>query len=894
MIIGTGFRNNCKRCNLGIGAAILLCGAAQAQTDLAADAAVRTQKAVTATGVETPPADFYAHAPYRPDVPRPDTLLGYPLGTWHTTFRDQERVLQAIAHAAPDRVRTIDYGTSVEGRPLRVYAVSSSANIARLDDIRAANLQVARTGISPANAPAVVWLNHCIHGSETASFETAMATLYTLAASDAPDIRAALDNAVVIINPVFNPDGHERFVVSYNAAATGDPDDFAFESETPWLAQGRFNHNRFDMNRDKIAQSQPETQAETREYLRWMPHVFADLHGQPQTYFFPPNAQATNAHVDRARMDKWTQVFGEANAAVFDSAGVPFVTRETFDLFYPGYLDSFTSLQGAVGMTYETDGGGELATKKRDGTITTLRNAATHHFVASLATVKSAAANRDALVRDFAAFRISAIKQSGGVFVSNAHDPKRTEELAALLQRMGVNVRVLTAPATALVRDYAMPGAKPVAATYPTGSLIVAYGQPQGHLARALLERDAALEPDFAARERAKRAANAAKNDNESRDDYDFYDITAWSLPLLFNLDAGETDTLPVALAAPFVAGKMTTGGIMASERNAPAYAIELHTDNALVLAVRFTQNGNRVSVATKPVTVNGVLYTAGTVFVRTARNPGGAITELSDLAETLGVRLNPVSSTFGGTGATDAGLGSQSLVPVSTPKVAVLAGDGVSQTGFGGVTFALRQSGIAFTPVSVRAWKNETTRAAFNTLILPEGGYGARFDKDDRAALKTWVKRGNALVALGSATDILVAKDAGFTTVTPVDGNDTKDKSDSPTYLPGAIFRATIRTDHFLGWGYPGGAVPVPLAGDTFWQPSTTGTNLATFPTGNALLSGFTWSDTQKAVAGSAYIVDEPIGSGHALLFLQDPCDRALYPGLLRLFLSAVLFGRL
>ena len=199
---------------------------------------------------------------------------------------------------------------------------------------------------------------------------------------------------MILLNPVFNPDGHERFVVSFNAAATGSADSWAFENDTPWLMQGRFNHNRFDMNRDKIAQSQPETQQETREFLRWLPHVFVDQHGQPETYFFPPNAQATNPNIDRVRMEKWTTLFGKANGAAFDKNGWTYVNRETYDLFYPGYLDSFSSLCGAIGMTYETDGGGNLVTRKGDGTLTTLRDATAHHFETALATAQSAASNR--------------------------------------------------------------------------------------------------------------------------------------------------------------------------------------------------------------------------------------------------------------------------------------------------------------------------------------------------------------------------------------------------------------------------------------------------------------------------------------------------------------------
>jgi hypothetical protein len=884
---------------------------------LARSATEKIAESVKKTGVRDAQYDFYNRPPYRATVPKPDTLLGYALGTWHTTYRDQERAILAITEAATDRTRIWEYGKSVEGRPLRLIAVSSPQNIARLEEIRVANLRLADArNLPPAEAerlakstPAIVWINHTIHGSETASFETVMATLYTLAASESPEILSVLDHAVIILNPVFNPDGHERFVVTFNAAATGSAESWAFENETPWLMQGRFNHNRFDMNRDKIAQSQPETRQETREFLRWLPHVFIDQHGQPETYFFPPNAQATNPNVDRARMEKWTATFGKANAATFDKHGWAYVNRETFDLFYPGYLDSFSSLCGAIGMTYETDGGGNLVTKKSDGTLTTLRDAVAHHFEAAIATTKAAASGREALVLDFAAYRRSALAEKGQVVVSSARDPKRTEELASLLLRLGIEVKALTAPLKiGSARSYEAPDAKPASRAFPAGSLVIDYAQPQGHLARALLEHDTAMEPEFVKAQLAKRKTNESRNPGEPSEEYEFYDTTAWSLPLIYGLEAFSFDKASIngasiRLLSPGADSVSVTtapsGGITGNAASATAFAIPFTTDNAAMLALRLLQDGYRLSVATRPVTVNAKKYGAGTLFLRPARNPNDMATKLESLARSLGVVAEAIPATFGGGGANDAGLGSQNIAPISAPRIAIAVGDGVSQTGYGGTAFLLQQAGVRFTSVPIRALKSLETRAAFNVIVLPEGSYKSRLSKDDVVALKEWVGNGNCLVALGSGATWLTNKDADMTSVRPVGESEeskdaTKAKSEAPLPLPGAIAQASIRTDHFLGWGYPDGTLPVPLSGDTFWKKSDTGSNVVTFAgKGPSLLSGFSWTgNTEKLLAGTAYVVDEPIGSGHTILFMNDPTERSLYVGLRRLFLSAVLFG--
>ncbi len=907
------------------GAALIAGNAAVAQTELAGDAAARIARAVKSTGVRDAPYDFYTRAPYRADVPKPDAILGYPLGTWHSTFRDQERVLLAIAAAAPDRVRLWEYGKSVEGRPLRLLAISSPANITRLDAIRAANLRLADgRDLSPTDAetimktaPALVWINECIHGGETASFETAMATVYTLAASDSPGMNAARDSTVVLLNPVFNPDGHERFVVSLNATATGSADRWAFENETPWIAQGRFNHNRFDMNRDKVAQSQPETRQETREFLRWLPQVFADQHGEPEVYFFPPNAQATNPNVDPARVARWTQTFGHANGRVFDAHGWPFVSRETYDFFYPGYLDSFTTLCGAIGMTYETDGGGNLVTRKSDGSLTTLRDATAHHFETALATVQTASSNREALLRDFTAYRRSALAQSGRVLISATRDPGRARELASLLLRLGVEVRELIAPFTLKATTYEA-SAITAARTFPIGSLVIDYAQPQGHLAKALLERDTTVEPEFAKVQAAKRKCNDTRNTNEPTEEYEFYDTTAWSLPLLYGLDAtadappiAPTGTRSLTLDADAVSVSPTLagGGIAGDVGPAAAFAIPFTTDNAVMLALRLAQSGFRLTVTQKAVTVNRKSYPAGTLFLRPSRNPADLAPRLDALAKSLGVAVEAIPNTGGGSGANDAGLGSQHISPVAAPRVAVVTGDGINQTSYGSVSFTLAQSGVAFTLVAIHFLKNAEARAAFTVLILPEGNYRRDLKKEDIAALKEWASDGRCLIGLGSGAKWLTTKDADWSSVRPVgertggkvgekasDKTDekSKEKPESPVSLPGAIFRATVRADHFLGWGYGGGTIPVPLSGDTFWRKSDTGANVVTFAAKSpSRLSGFVWDDnTEKLLAGTAYVVDEPTGSGHLILFLNDPTERYMSLGLRRMFLSAVLFG--
>ena len=212
--------------------------------------------------------DFYTRGPYRAQVPRPQSLLRYDVGDFHTNYAMMERVIGAIAQAAPDRVRVFDIGLTNEYRMQHVVVVSAPENIARLDEIKSNLKRLADPRTLPrvggaaarlARRPSSLWLQYTIHGNESASFEAMMQVLYQLAASDEPATLDILKNTVALINVCANPDGHERFVTWYNSFGLGDPEPSAAEHDEPWSVYGRVNRYRFDLNRDNIATSQVET-----------------------------------------------------------------------------------------------------------------------------------------------------------------------------------------------------------------------------------------------------------------------------------------------------------------------------------------------------------------------------------------------------------------------------------------------------------------------------------------------------------------------------------------------------------------------------------------------------------------------------------------------------------
>ncbi|HYP50571.1 MAG TPA: M14 family zinc carboxypeptidase, partial [Pyrinomonadaceae bacterium] len=372
---------------------------------------------------EVPKFDFYARGAYRAEVPRPQSILRYDVGDFHTTYAQMEKVVETIARAAPDRVRVFDIGETNEHRMMHIVAISAPENINRLDEIRANNARLTDPRrLSPTDAnsitqnnPLIAWMAYTIHGNESASFEAMMQVVYQLAASDEPATLDILKNTVVLVVTGENPDGHERFVTWYNSVAMGNADRAALEHREPWSIYGRLNHFRFDLNRDNLAVTQVETKNMQRAFFEWNPQIAVDHHGQPSQYHFPPAALPINPNLPQPATNKWLEVFGRANAAQFDANRWDFYVRDIFDLFYVGYWDSFPALNGATGMTYETDGGGfkGLRWTRDDGSIVTLRSAIAKHYVASMTTLETAAKNRAARLQDFYDFRRAGMSEAG-------------------------------------------------------------------------------------------------------------------------------------------------------------------------------------------------------------------------------------------------------------------------------------------------------------------------------------------------------------------------------------------------------------------------------------------------------------------------------------------------
>src|SRR3954470_12303725 len=338
----------------------------------------------------------------------PQQFLGYPVGTHFTPCYKIDEYFKAVASAKPNMVKVEKYGQTYEGRDLMLAYIGLPENLQRLEEIRKNNLRLTgmlKDGVAPqiTGIPAILWLSYNVHGNEPSSSEAAMLTLYTLVSDSNTQTKDWLKNLIVIIDPIENPDGRDRYVNWYNSAVSTqyNADPQAREHREPW-PQGRTNHYNFDLNRDWAWETQLETQERLKKYQEWMPQVHVDFHeqGYNAPYYFAPAAEPYHEVITQWQRDFQVTV-GKNNAKYFDQNGWLYFTRERFDLFYPSYGDTYPLYSGAIGMTYEQGGiSAGLGIRTQDDDTLTLVDRTLHHYTTSIATIETVSKNTDSLISE--------------------------------------------------------------------------------------------------------------------------------------------------------------------------------------------------------------------------------------------------------------------------------------------------------------------------------------------------------------------------------------------------------------------------------------------------------------------------------------------------------------
>ena len=815
---------------------------------------------------------------YDAAIPTPEEVIGHRVGSRHTDPAQVVRYFEAVA-AASDRVTVRQHGRTHEGRPLVHAVVTTPARQSRLDELQA---QHRRLFDDPAgfrdseldDTPAVAYMGYSIHGDEASGTEAALLTLYHLAAGRGPGVDSVLERVVTLIDPMFNPDGRDRFVDWANrhrgAVASSDPQ--GREQNQAW-PRGRTNHYWFDLNRDWLPLQHPESQARIALFRAWRPQVLTDYHemGSEATYFFQPGIPSRTNPYTPARNQELTGLITDYTARGLDRIGSLYYTRESFDDFYYGKGSTYPDVNGAVGILFEQASSRALEREVDGGRdVLTYGFTVRNQTVGSLATLQAVAALKDELLRhtrDFYAGSSAYAKTvpfAAYVLPLDAGQRTRALELGRLLRRHGVEVYANVDAVSAQGK------------TYPAGAaLVVPTDQRQSRFVQAVMEPNTTFRDSL------------------------FYDVSTWALPLAYDVTVHRVQRQPAQPQGELPELPATAGRVVGDGAASYAYVIPWQGYGAPGAAYDLLRAGVRVRQVHDPIRVGSggreVPLSYGALVVPVAQNavPADSVrAAVRRAARERGVTAYAVT-----TGLTPAGpdLGGRSTGWLREPKVALVVGDGTNAYQAGAVWHLLSKR--MRMPVTLldaeRVGRVDLNR--YTHLALAGGRYGGL----DAEALKAWVRGGGTLLASHTAAPWAVDQELAKLEEVELDVDSLLlarglpyaqlDEARGAQYIGGAILRVALDTTHPLAYGL-GAEVPMFRQHTRFFRPSERpGANVGVYVAPDALASGYLSGERRRQIPGQAAVVDAPLGRGRVLLFFDEPAFRAFWRGSERVWLNGL-----
>lgn len=824
---------------------------------------------------------------YDPAIPTPASILGYQVGEWHVSHDQLVYYMRALAQAS-DRVTLTEFGRTYEQRPLLYLTITSPDNHRNLDAIREAHVALTNPkAAAPTldDMPVVLYQGYSIHGNEPSGGNAALLYAYYLAAAQGDSIEQQLQNAIILLDPCFNPDGFNRFASWVNthksATPVSDPQERQYDEAWP---RGRTNHYWFDLNRDWLLVQHPESRGRIDNFHHWKPNVLTDHHemGTNSTFFFQPGIPERTHPLTPARNQQLTQAIGTFHAKHLDRIGSLYYAKESFDDYYYGKGSTYPDINGAIGILFEQASSRGHQQESVNGLLTfpfTIRN----QFTTSLSTLDAATRLRLDLLqwqRDFyrSAQQESQSDEVAGYILGDAHDPQRTQGLIEILLRHQIEVYRLRSDEKvgepiATIGDMAFTA---------NAAYVIPTAQPQYRLIKAIFEERTTFGDSL------------------------FYDVSGFNLALAFDVPYAACNARNFPRqnwerirSVEDLKGHSPKGQIVGGP-STYAYLLRWDAYRAPALLGRILRQGWNAKVANDHFTLmlpdGEQTFGTGTILLPVAQNtddPQAFYLALRRMAEAEGVTVYAAHTGFSQSGIM---LGSPSWSALRTPKIMLVVGDGVSSYDAGEVWHLLDHT--MHLPVT-KIPADEVSRAdlsRYNVIILPDG----RYPNDMGNALKDWAKAGNTLISYRGAiewgnqhqlargtrkraADKVTASQRAYAHIEADRGSN---------YIGGAIVATTADLTHPLLYGYHREELAVFHRGTTFWEvpenPYATPLRYTDAP----LRNGYVSRNNLDAMAGSAAMWVNRVGSGRNVCLNVNTNFRAFWWGTHKLLLNAIYFG--
>ena len=750
------------------------------------------------------------------NIQSPSEFLGYEIGSQFSRHHSVVDYFKYVSNSLSN-VKLEKYGETNEHRPLYISYISSEENIKNLEEIRKSNLS--QTGILKGNTDnkiAIVWMSYNVHGNEASSTEASMLTLYELVSKK----QEWLKNTLVIIDPCINPDGRDRYVNWYNQVKSTpyDISQDAKEHNEPWPG-GRANHYLFDLNRDWAWATQKETQQRLKVYNKWMPHIHVDFHEQyiNNPYYFAPASAPFHEIITEWQRNFQIEI-GKNNASYFDKEGWLYFTKESFDLLYPSYGDTYPTYMGAIGMTYEQAGNGRagLGIQTDRVEVLTLKDRALHHMTTGLSTVEISSKNAERINSQFKKFFNNSNLEIKSYVLKNDNIDK-TKRLKRLLDKHEIIYEFATNGTVKGTLYFTQEEGK---MNSSSGDLVIHTNQPKGKIVNVLFEPKAFLADSLT------------------------YDITAWSIPYAHGFEAIASKT--IVNSSKSIVSETIKNSV---DKNAYAYITKWNSLEDAVFLGALLQKNITPRFSEKPFSIDGKSYERGTLII--LRNDNKTLDfdeKIIEIANKNERNLHAVSTGFVTSGAD---FGSYYVKPIQKQKVALLSGNETSSLSFGEI-WHFFESDLQY-PITIlnSDYFSDVNLSNFDVIIIPDGSYDNLLTKTFLDKITSWVQSGGTLIAIDNALQSFADKE-GF----DLKSKDTEKESETKNLIPyadlerkrvkdlitGAIFKSKVDNTHPLAFGYKDTYFSLKLT-DKSYNYLEKGINIAYFEKNSKNISGYAGS---------------------------------------------------
>ena len=770
-------------------------------------------------------------------------VLGHDIGSDFSRHSQVVEFFEKLNEAYPNNSKLETYGTTTEGRRLQLFYIGSESTLSNLQEIRKNHLSLSESEKMP-----IVWLSYNVHGNESSGTEAAMKTALTLLR----DKKKWLENVLVIMDPCLNPDGRDRYINFFKqyASTMNNSNVNALEHQEPWPG-GRFNHYLFDLNRDWAWLTQVESKQRIKKYNKWLPHVHVDFHEQGinENYYFPPAAEPYHEIVTDWQR-KFQEYIGENHSKYFDANNWLYFSKEIFDLLYPSYGDTYPMYNGSIGMTYEQAGSGHAGRSVviKNGDTLSLYDRVEHHVAAGLSTVEVAIENRNDLIREFQEFNVSIPYRYKSYILSG--DEYKIKSIIELLELH--DIKVSSAEANTNIKGWSFNSQKRT--SYMTGDqdIVVSVDQIKGPLVKVLFEPVTFLSDSLT------------------------YDITAWSLPYAYGLDAFACEDLVSTVPLQKNNPQNTS-----ETKGAFAYVCRWNSMESARFLQKLLASNVNVRYAEKSFKIEGRIYEPGTLVIIKGENSDQDIDSIIvKAAKNLFIDIKTCSSGYVEKGND---FGSSSYKEIKAPSIGMIAGEGLSPRNTGEIWYFFEQ--VMSTPFMMFRpddLLNNQNLENIDILFLPEG----QLSSELISVIDDWVQHGGRLIVFGDAAK-------NFQEVFGIGVKEQgeefgllSEREELSLMITGAIYDCDIETKHPLSFGYTNYHTLRQNASHYFLN---SGVPVFSLPENAHQVSGFVGSKVRDEQGEALIAGEEKQGKGSVTYFIDNPLFRGFWNNGLLMVANAI-----